>query len=158
MLTVGGRPFGQAAVVWYLQKWKFRDRKASGSLNDVLEFSKSLVASLQYRSPPPLEQREAIFKKTMEEQQLGLVSSFMDKADVDALFGTEGWAAIMRFAVCQNGKWRNIDNGKHGANWTFEAEETIHTAAAPRSGGLRKVSSESVGQEATWQMAAGGGI
>ena len=43
----------------------------------------------------------------------------------------DGWAAVMRFAVNQNGKLRNIDNEKFGANWTYETKETIHTAAAP---------------------------
>ena len=93
----------------------------------------------------------------MGEQQLGLVSSFMDKADVDALFGTEGWAAIMRFAVCQNGKWRNIDNGKHGANWTFEAEETIHMAAPPAVAAFVRYLRNQLGKKlrGKWQLVAG---
>jgi hypothetical protein len=123
----------------------------------MLTFSRSLVASLPSRKPPPVEQRDAIYKKSLEEQQAGLISSFMDKKDVDALFGINGWAAVMRFAVCQHGKWRNIDNGKHGANWTFEANETIHTASAPAVAALVRRMRARVGQKlrGKWKLTAG---
>ena len=74
--------------------------------------------------------RKAIFLKTKEEQANGLVSRFMDREEIDEVFGVGRWASIMRFAVRQNDKYRMIDNGRHGANWTYAAEETIHTTSA----------------------------
>jgi hypothetical protein len=71
------------------------------------------------------------FEKTPEEQKLGIVSKF--EAEVNTLFGPGRWCAIIRFALWQEDKWRMIDNGKQGANWTYEAPETIFTAAAPQA-------------------------
>jgi hypothetical protein len=126
-------------------------------MQDMLDYSHVLVESLITRAPPPLEQRLAIYKKTCEEQQSGLVSSFLDKEDVDRLFGIDGWSAVMRFAVNQNGKWRNIDNGKFGANWTYEAEETIHTASAPAVAALLRRIRRKAGKRlrVRWQISAG---
>lgn len=123
----------------------------------MLDYSHVLVDSLKTRPPPPIEQRKAIYHKTCEEQQAGLVSTFLDKADIDALFGADGWSAVMRFAVNQNGKWRNIDNGKFGANWTFESEETIHTASAPAVAALLRRIRKRAGKRlrGRWQIKAG---
>ena len=96
----------------------------------MLAFSKSLVSLLKARPPPKLEMRKAIFEKTQVEQAAGSVSRFLDKEELDSLFGREGWAAIMRFAIWQHSEYRMIDNGRHGANWTYSADETIHTTSA----------------------------
>ena len=81
----------------------------------------------------------------------------MDRNDVDRIFGPDGWAAIMRFGVLQNGKWLMIDNGKHGANWTFASDETIHTSAAPAvAASLRRLMCLSGKRlRGRWQVSAG---
>ena len=110
--------------------FRSRTKEATGSIQDMMEFSSNLIASLRNRPPPPIVMRKAIFLKTKEEQANGLVSRFMDREEIDEVFGVGRWASIMRFAVRQNDKYRMIDNGRHGANWTYAAEETIHTTSA----------------------------
>lgn len=129
-LTFGAKPLGIQPTYGIFQE---RHHAPSGTMYEVFEFSASLINSLQFRKPPPADQRKAIFDKTVEEQQLGLVSKFYEAAELDGLFGKGRWCAIMRFAISQKGKFRMIDNGKQGANWTYEAQETIFTAAAPQA-------------------------
>ena len=63
----------------------------------------------------------------------------------------------MRLALNQHGDWRNIDNGKHGANWTFRANKTIRTAAAPAVAALMRSLITLVGLKVRrkWKVIAG---
>ena len=58
----------------------------SASLSDLLEQNSLFRASLVSRSPPKPEQAEAIWTKTLEEQELGLLSQWLSEEDLDQLF------------------------------------------------------------------------
>eukprot|EP00972_Heterocapsa_arctica_P081194 11965493-Heterocapsa_arctica.AAC.1 len=62
-------------------------------------------------SPPPEEQVQAIWTKTVKEQELGVLGPFHTRDFCDSEFGADGWRALKRFAVKQHGDWRVIDNG-----------------------------------------------
>ena len=42
-----------------------------------------------------------IYNKTIEEQELGFLSEFLDVADLDRMFGAGKWASMPRFGVQQ---------------------------------------------------------
>ena len=130
MLTFGAKPLGIQPNFGIFQE---RFHSASGTMEEVFQYSVNLVKSLKFRKPPLHDQRTAIFEKTLDEQSLGLVSKFYEEEELNALFGPGRWCAIIRFALWQEDKWRMIDNGKQGANWTYEAHETIFTSAAPQA-------------------------
>ena len=130
MLIHGAQPLGRQANVGVFQS---RAHEASGTIEDSLAYSAGLLNSLNYRKPPAYDQRKAIFEKTLEEQNKGIVSKFYDKFELDELFGSGRWGAITRFAIWQKEKYRMIDNGKQGPNWTYESSETIFTSSAPHA-------------------------
>ena len=110
----GARPVGQQESFGIFQE---RTREAIGSFADAWACSNSVIDSLKFRSPPPHDQRKAIYNKTKDEQELGLLSRFYSEHELDDLFGPRRWCAMLRFAVHQKGKYRMIDNGKQGANF-----------------------------------------
>ena len=69
------------------------------SISELLKRSVDIVDSLISRPAPPAEQVQAIFEKTEEERELGLMSSYFDRATLDRRFGKGRWVALPRFVV-----------------------------------------------------------
>ena len=97
--------------------------------------NQELLDNLRFRKPPTEEMVTAVFEKTVEEQELGFLSSFMSREEVDEAFGKGKWAAMLRFPVWQ-GKWRLIDNAKTFQNLTCSSTESIHTTSSPAAAAL----------------------
>ena len=108
------------------------------------------------RQAPPLEQLEAIWSKSVEEQAKGWLSPFLSEWELDDHFGEGLWRALMRFALWQHDKWRLIDDASVGHNDTYGSSETIHTTSAAAAAALTKRLRDKVGAplKGPWRIIA----
>ena len=86
---------------------------------------------------PPEQWIDVVWEQTLQEQELGFFSGFMEQSELDLEFGPGNWATLPRFPLWQKNKWRMIDNGgtlDHstdiGHNSLYQADETIHTTSS----------------------------
>ena len=112
----------------------FRDAeiRAGQSLDDLLSDAPVWNESITRMRPPEPEQAAAVWKKSEEERQSGILDGWYSATDMDQRFGRGSWRALVRFGRYQftAKKWRQIDNGKSsGHNATLDANERIHTTS-----------------------------
>ena len=96
MLTFGAKPLGLQPTYGIFQE---RFHSASGTMEEVFQYSAKLVNSVKFRSPPLHDQRKVIFEKTVDEQKHGIVFKIYKESKVNALFSPGRWCAIIRFAL-----------------------------------------------------------
>ena len=127
MTAVGACPLGGQIETG---TFKAKVTEATLSMQDFADNSAGYMADLLSRPPPSEEQRTKIFELTEKEIELELLTGYYTAEEMNAKYGLGGWRALPRYAICQGGKWRLIDNGKAGQhNHTFASLETIHTTS-----------------------------
>ena len=67
MIKQGAKPMGVQTKCGIFRE---RATPATSTVAQLIEHSQSLIDNLMSRPPPPLEQRKAIYEKTLEEQTL----------------------------------------------------------------------------------------
>jgi len=108
------------------------DVQAAISLDDLQVTSEAWIAEILSRAPPKEEQLQAVWEKSREEVELGLLRGHWSKDQMDRRWGLGRWRPLVRFAIWQAlaKKWRCIDNGRSAStNYTLETDERIHTTS-----------------------------
>ena len=132
VLRLGAKPCG---VQRDCGIYRHKISSSSLTIEEMVATNQELLDTLHMKKPPTDEMVAAVFEKTVEEQELGFLSPFLTRAEVDAQFGRGKWAAMLRFPVWQ-GKWRLIDNAKTYQNMTCHSTEAIHTTSSPAAAAL----------------------
>ena len=135
LVLTGCRPMGDQVPIGIFRQ---KETSASISCTQLLELSSQFRAALSSKSAPPPEMADAIWTKSREEREKGWISDWLTVEELDGMFGAGLWTGVFRFAVCQNGKWRLIDDASKGQNQTFACGEQIHTTSATAAAAITR--------------------
>ena len=102
------------------------DVPASTSPQTLLDTADDWIQAVLRRPPPRPEDSEAIWRKTVEERDLGLMEGPFDRDHFDRKFQGR-WRPIVRFCIYQaDGKLRVIDDGRScGTNQALESDSSF---------------------------------
>ena len=119
----------------------YRRKSVPSSLNfkHILNSAPLVLQRVLNRTPPSNSRHvDAIWEKSLEEQEKGWLSPWMEVSELDEMFGAGGWLPIVRFALWQKERWRMIDDASEIHNLTFEASEHIHTTSPAAAAALTR--------------------
>ena len=96
MLAIRAKPFGQHERYGLFRTSTVMPSTVIAVL--LLRHPKALQDLLNY-PPPKMEQAEAMLECTILEQNLGVLSDFKTAEQMDALYGANLWAFMLRFGI-----------------------------------------------------------
>jgi hypothetical protein len=144
MMAVGALPLGRQEHTGI-----FRHKLTEASLEEQV-FQNSCAGymeSLMSRPPPRCDQAKIICDLSTKEQEAGLLSPWRSASFLDQKYGSGKWRALPRYAIKQGDKYRLIDNGRSGDhNFTYSADETIHTTCTSAGVGVASRFRELIGK------------
>ena len=107
-----------------------RDEFMAGNTRANASAARNLAQRAQ-KGGDDLERLHQCWKRTVEEEQEGLILGPLSAAQIDRKYGRGRWRFLPRTAILQKGKWRCIDDAKRSkTNSATTMHETIVCARA----------------------------